>query len=65
MGLLQNKEIRNIENSAKLKVHNHLESNFFIGNKKALFYNVRRYLNLKGVDPFTMLPMTFHLSKGT
>lgn len=44
--------MKNIDNSSKLKIHNHLESNFFIGNKKALFYNMRKYLTLKNVDPF-------------
>jgi hypothetical protein len=48
-----------------LKIHNHLESNFFIGNKKALFYNMKRYLYLINIDPFTILPLTFHISKGT
>lgn len=46
-------------------MHNHLESNFYIGNKKALFYNLKRYLELKGEDPFKMLPLTFHIHKGT
>lgn len=52
MNLFYEKNMGNVPNSNKLKVHNHLENNFFIGNKKALFYNMRRYLNLKGVDPF-------------
>lgn len=63
--LFANKDIKNIENSSKLKIHNHLESNFYIGNKKALFYNMRKYLTLKNVDPFTILPLTFHIVKGT
>lgn len=25
------------------KMHNHLENNFHLGNKKALFYNMRAY----------------------
>lgn len=47
-----------------MKIHNHLESNFFIGNKKALFYNMRMYMRLKNVDPFTVIPLTFHICKG-
>lgn len=26
-----------------LKVHNHFQNNFFIGNKKALYYNLKKY----------------------
>ena len=26
-----------------IKVHNHLENNFHLGNKKALFYNMKAY----------------------
>lgn len=64
MNLLYDKDMTNITNSNKLKVHNHLQNNFYIGNKKALFYNMRRYLSLKGIDPFTVIPLTFHISKG-
>lgn len=46
-------------------MHNHLSSNFYIGNKKALYYNLKRYLELKGEDPFKILPLTFHIAKGT
>lgn len=53
-----------IESSEELKVHNHLESNFYIGNKKALFYNLRKYTQLKGLDLSSMIPMTFHVSRG-
>jgi tubulin monoglycylase TTLL3/8 len=63
--LLEKKEMRKVEDSRSLKVHNHLEGNYFIGNKKALLYNMRRYLQLKGEDPFLKLPLTFHVSKGT
>jgi len=64
MNLLYDKNMTNITNSNKLKVQNHLQSNFYIGNKKALFYNMRKYLSLKGVHPFTVIPLTFHISKG-
>lgn len=45
-------------------IHNHLEQNFYIGNKKALFYNMKKYYELKGLDVFEALPLTFHISKG-
>lgn len=28
--------------SQNLKVYNHLEFNFYLGNKKAVFYNIKR-----------------------
>lgn len=63
--MYQKKKITKIEDSHGLKMHNHLQSNFYIGNKKALFYNLKRYLELKGEDPFRILPLTFHIAKGT
>ena len=45
-------------------MHNHFEANYYIGNKKALFYNIKKYYQVKGFDPFTFLPLTFHISKG-
>jgi hypothetical protein len=56
--------MKKIDDSRQLTVHNHLEYNFYIGNKKALFYNMKRYLELKQEDPFKMLPLTFHVAKG-
>jgi hypothetical protein len=42
-GLLKKKGIAFIENSIKIKMHNHLQCNYFLGNKKALFYSLRKY----------------------
>lgn len=36
-----------------------------LGNKKALFYNMRQYYQLMKDDVFNYLPLTFHLTKGT
>lgn len=46
------------------KLHNHLEFNYFIGNKKALFYNLQNYYNLLGKDVFKIIPYTLHIKKG-
>lgn len=46
------------------KVHNHLEFNFYLGNKKALFYNMKRLCESKNQDPFQFIPVTYHISKG-
>ena len=48
----------------KVRMHNHFEFNWMIGNKKAMFYNMRQYYDLKGEDVFQYLPLTFHIQKG-
>lgn len=45
-------------------MHNHLTNNFFLGNKKALFYNLKEYYDLVGKNAFTKIPLTFHIKKG-
>lgn len=42
-------------------MHNHLEFNHFIGNKKALFYNLRAYYKLINKNVFEIIPLTFHI----
>jgi tubulin--tyrosine ligase len=43
-------------------MHNHLENNFHLSNKKALFYNIKNYMNLLNKDPFQIIPLTFHIN---
>lgn len=62
--MYQKKKIVKVEDSKSIRVHNHLQSNFYIGNKKALYYNMKRYFEMKGEDPFKVLPLTFHITKG-
>jgi hypothetical protein len=45
-------------------MHNHLEQNYFIGNKKALYYNMKKFYQLQGLNVFEALPLTFHIIKG-
>jgi tubulin monoglycylase TTLL3/8 len=45
-------------------MHNHLVNNFYLGNKKALFYNIKQYYELIGENPFLRIPLTFHIKKG-
>lgn len=45
-------------------MHNHLPENYYIGNKKALFYNLKRFYDLQGKNVFTIIPQTFHISGG-
>jgi len=38
--------------------------NSFIGSKKALFYTMEHYYrNVKKVNPFSILPKTYHFKK--
>lgn len=46
-------------------MHNHFTSNFHLGNKKALFYNLKEYYELTGGNLFKAIPLTFHIKKGT
>lgn len=45
-------------------VHNHLENNFHLGNKKALFYNLKEFYSYQNKDVFQDIPLTFHIKKG-
>lgn len=63
-GVLKKKGVIFLENSSKLKVHNHFQCNYFLGNKKALFYSLRKYYELLGEDPFSKIPLTFHITQG-
>jgi tubulin monoglycylase TTLL3/8 len=58
------KQIKKIESSTSLLLHNHVEQNYFIGNKKSLFYHMKRYYQLRKLDVFQVLPLTFHVTKG-
>lgn len=45
-------------------MHNHLEFNHYIGNKKALYYNLKRYYELRSKNVFEVIPLTFHIRSG-
>lgn len=45
-------------------VHNHLQNNFLLGNKKALFYNLKEYYQRTDEDLFSYIPLTFHIKNG-
>ena len=62
--LVRNKNLLYVADSSKLKTQNHFPCNYFLGNKKALFYSLRKYYELNGRDPFQYIPTTFHISKG-
>jgi len=45
-------------------LYNHLEGNFHLSNKKALFYNMKTLCEWKSEDVFDYLPHTFHIKDG-
>ena len=44
-------------------MHNHVENNWNLSNKKALFMNMKNYFTAKKVNPFDYIPMTFHIEE--
>lgn len=44
--------------------YNHLECNYHLSNKKALFYNMKQFCEWKGENVFEYLPLTFHIQDG-
>lgn len=54
-----------IDNHSKVKFHNHLENQWNLSNKKALFYNLYAYYSAVGKQPFDYIPLTFHIREGT
>ena len=51
--------------SNEFRLYNKLENNFHLSNKCALFYNMKRYYEAIGRDPFEVIPLTFHIKKNT
>lgn len=45
-------------------IHNHLKNNFYLGNKKALFHNLKEYYTLIKENIFDYVPLTFHIKNG-
>jgi len=40
---------------------NHLDGHAHLSNKKALFYNIKNYYDSIGDNPFTYIPLTYHI----
>lgn len=47
----------------EIKIHNHFENNEFLGNKKALYYNMKAHYERQGKNVFEYLPVTFHVKR--
>ena len=45
-------------------IHNHLPFNGLLGNKKALYYNLKHFCFLTNTKLSEYIPLTFHIKKG-
>ena len=43
---------------------NHMEANFHLSNKKAIFYNMKIYYESTGSNTFDNVPLTYHIKEG-
>lgn len=51
-------------NPHKVKIYNKLEGNSELASKKKLFHNMFSYYKSIGKDPFTVIPLTYHMTNG-
>jgi hypothetical protein len=51
--------------SNEWRIYAKMEANHHLSNKYALFYNMSNYYRSIGRDPFEVLPLTFHVGKGS
>lgn len=42
-----------------LKIYGRMNNNKHLSNKKGIFVNMRDYYSMTGIDPFSILPLTF------
>ena len=54
---------RKLPKPNKIKMHNHLEFHWHISNKKALYYNLKKYYEAVDDNPFDYIPLTFHIQQ--
>jgi tubulin--tyrosine ligase len=54
-----------INKSNDWRIYAKMEANHHLSNKYALFYNMTNYYRSIGVNPFDVLPLTFHIRNGT
>ena len=47
-----------------MRATNHMENNFHLSNKKAIYYNMKVFYDAVGQSTFDYLPLTFHIKDG-
>jgi len=50
--------------SSAVVQYNHLDRNYHLSNKKALFYNLKSYCQKNNQNVYDFIPVTFHLKNG-
>ena len=60
-----NKDKPDTNMSNEWRIYAKMEANYHLSNKYALFYNMRRYYRSIGRDTFDVLPLAFHIGKGS
>jgi tubulin--tyrosine ligase len=58
-------EITSTLSPLKIKIYNKLEGNSELASKKKLLHNMKSYYLSKNQDPFTKIPLSFHLINGS
>jgi hypothetical protein len=65
-GLRKDAEASNETNlSNQWRIYAKMEGNYHLSNKFALFFHISKYYRSIERDPFEVLPLTFHIKKGT
>ena len=67
--ITKNPSFVNFENkksffSNLIRIHNRLECNYNLADKKFLYLNMKKYYQAIGENVFDYLPLTFHLENG-
>ena len=57
--------VQTISEPNSVRMCNHIENSFHLGNKKALLWNMRQYYESIKDNVFNYLPLTFHIQTGT
>ncbi|EGR29568.1 tubulin-tyrosine ligase family protein, putative [Ichthyophthirius multifiliis] len=54
----------NQKKAQKINLHNHLENNFLLANKKNLLKTLKKFYSLKQENPFDFIPLSFCIKNG-
>ncbi|CAD8173564.1 unnamed protein product [Paramecium octaurelia] len=64
MKIVNMKNLNVLQVDSNIKIHNHIDRNYHLGNKKALYHNLKKYFELTKQDLNSIIPRTFHIQKG-
>ncbi|CAD8097268.1 unnamed protein product [Paramecium sonneborni] len=64
MKFINQKNISLFKVNSNIKIHNHIDKNYHLGNKKAMYHNLKKYYELTKQDLNQIIPKTFHIQKG-